>query len=251
VARYRNNFLKQVIMQVQFDPVLAFQNEAVATFREQIKDPLPRTQRIDEMAVHVGIQPGAPSTAETHPIHTKYLFSTPDGSKRVSISPVTFALEYQRYENIDRARDDFTFTWSAFQDLFDIKLLTRVGLRYINGIILTEGNPLDWSGYIDNKLISATLEIPEPPGPRLARSMHAVHWTQEDRRVVFNFGIHNRDFPNAVTRREFILDYDCFSVGTIEATELVTLFRRYNDTLSSLFEESIGERLRDRMGRED
>ncbi len=137
--------------------------------------------------------------------------------------------------------------WTPFRDTYEVDTLDRVGLRYINRIVLPSGHPLDWDGYIDRKLTAATLEVPGPGSPSLARSMHTIFWHEDDYRIKFQFGIHNSDFPNPVAKREFILDYDCFSVGPVDAADAPNCLVSYNKLIESLFEQSIGDKLREDM----
>lgn len=65
--------------------------------------------------------------------------------------------------------------------------------------------------------------------------------------VLFNFGIFNREFPAKISRREYILDYDCFS-SDVDRNKIIEQLRRYNLFILELFEHSIKEQLRSEMG---
>jgi len=78
--------------------------------------------------------------------------------------------------------------------------------------------------------------------------MHALHLGAADHRITFQFGINNSDFPNPVAKRAFVLDYDCCSVGPVDASDAETCVGKYNQVIHDLFEASIGDRLRQDLG---
>ena len=77
--------------------------------------------------------------------------------------------------------------------------------------------------------------------------MHTIQWLSEDHRIKFQFGIHNRDWPNPIAKKEFILDYDCVSIGAADASEVRNCFINYNQLIDTLFDNSIDEKLREEM----
>lgn len=64
--------------------------------------------------------------------------------------------------------------------------------------------------------------------------------------MVFNYGIHNPDFPNTLARRAFILDYDCSKSG-VESGQALETIDKLNRVCETMFEHSIGPDLRGRM----
>jgi len=68
----------------------------------------------------------------------------------------------------------------------------------------------------------------------------------DDFRMNFAFGVFNSEFPSVVTRREFILDIDCYSED-VEPDMLFSRLDLFNTTALKYFEMSILDGLRDIM----
>ena len=59
-------------------------------------------------------------------------------------------------------------------------------------------------------------------------------------------GIWNADYPNENTRREFVMDIDCYSRFPLEPKHDVNgAIERFNEHIQDIFEASITELLRD------
>jgi uncharacterized protein (TIGR04255 family) len=83
---------------------------------------------------------------------------------------------------------------------------------------------------------------------RLSRSLNVIYWHSDDHLVKFQYGMQNADFPSPIAKKEFVLDFDCYSIGPIEASDAESHLTRYNELMVRLFERSIGQRLREDMG---
>ncbi|MCK4785752.1 MAG: TIGR04255 family protein [Desulfobacteraceae bacterium] len=246
--KYKKNYLTNVIFQFRFDPILTLEKEKPADFQTQIQQHYPHLKEREEMSVKTMLSPSKDIKTELENIRKQWIFSVRDKSKSITIAANIFSLEYRKYESIEATEQDFNFLWGKFNSIYSVQTLNRVGLRYIDRIVLPSGDPLDWKGYINENIIAATLQITSPKDHDLARSMHAVYWLKDDHQITFQFGIYNSDFPNSVAKREFVLDYDCSSIGSTEASDAVKCLRHYNSLLKDMFEDSIDDLLREDMG---
>ena len=52
---------------------------------------------------------------------------------------------------------------------------------------------------------------------------------------------------HAEESKEFMLDYDCYSIGATEPKDAEKSLMEYNKVIGKLFEECIGNRLRQKM----
>ena len=152
-----------------------------------------------------------------------------------------------RYSGIKRFKLMADFDWSWPKQIDRVQVEDLFTFRFINEINLATGDPLDWSGFIDASVLKATLGVECPTGHAWARSMHELHWRDEDHRLAFRFGIHNSDFPSPVVKRVFILDYDCVSIGAMDASMALKCLTAYNRVIADQFEASIGPNLRELM----
>jgi uncharacterized protein (TIGR04255 family) len=245
---YRKNYLAQVIFQLRFDPILLLEKEPPADFQQAVKERFPKVTEGQEIEIETRMSLVPETRADFRRVRPRWVLGTKDASRSLTVSSTMFSLEYTRYENIEATRDDFEFLWSRFQKAYGVDSLSRVGLRYVDRVLRPEGDPLEWDKWIADPLISATLPMEPPPGHDLCRSMHALHWVGDDHRITFQFGIFNaHNFPGPVVQKEYILDYDCSSIGAVEAAEVLACLTKYHDLLSVLFKNSIGEDMRSDM----
>jgi uncharacterized protein (TIGR04255 family) len=114
--------------------------------------------------------------------------------------------------------------------------LSRTGLRYINQLILDEGNPFDWNELIKEPLISS-LEFIDNRN-ELARLMGVIELNRSDYFIRFQYGWYNSEFPNPIAKKEFALDYDCYSKNEIDISEVLSQIDIYHIAIKELFEYS-------------
>ena len=114
--------------------------------------------------------------------------------------------------------------------------LSRTGLRYINQLILDEGNPFDWNELIKEPLISS-LEFIDNRN-ELARLMGVIELNRSDYFIRFQYGWYNSEFPNPIAKKEFALDYDCYSKNEIDISEVLSQIDIYHTAIKELFEYS-------------
>jgi len=246
--RYAKDFLTSVVYEIRFSPILALKKDAPAAYQTLIQTEFPHVEEQLELGVSAAVTAQSALQANIQEQKSIWVFMIPDRTAALSVACDFLRLEFRRYPGIERMKADFGLLWEKFQATYPVQTLTRAGLRYINQVSLPTGDALDWKGYIGQHLIDAALGVGRSDGSRLARSWHEMHWTAEDHRMAFRFGIFNSDFPSPVAHREFILDYDCFSIGESPAAAAVELLGRYNGYVDVMFEASIGDELRHVMG---
>ncbi len=247
-VKYRKNYLTQVIFQLRFAPLGELGSREMEEYGGKVKTFLPKVDVLQRMQFTATLSPQEPSSVKTEKQQPAWRFQSEDGSKTLTVAPEQFALEYSKYEDSDAMKHDIDVLWNPFLQVHPVEILKRVGLRYVNQIVLQTGSGLDWNGWLAEEIVASTLRFPAPVTIGLARSMHVAIWQGEDYGVRLQWGINNSDYPNAITKREFILDYDCFTVGDTEAGNATKLLDEYNKVIEDLFERSIEQKLRDEMG---
>lgn len=247
VRHYRKNYLELVVFQLRLPLILKLDNASPGEYQNLIHERFPIARAVSEVNVEVLMTPEG-TKAEKRSIRPRWVFFAQDETKSVTVGSDIFSLEYKKFKDVLDVEGDFSFAWGAFQKLYQVESIDRIGVRYINIITLPSGNPFDWSGYIQEDILKAAIGVAPPPGHDVLRSMHALYLGATDHRITFQFGIHNSDFPNPVAKRSFILDFDCCSVGPVEGSEAEACVRQYNVVIHDLFEGSIGNLLRQDLG---
>lgn len=249
---YQNNYLSKVVLRFDFDPILALQSsvqvEVKPEFSRRIEGTFPHVigQPIANFRFNMG-PAGSGVTEQIMGIQWHHR-KIENGTIVVVVGPTFLAIEYGKndYHHFPLFRAEVEEVLLAFQTLYQVPMFNRIGLRYINEIILTEGNPLDWDNLIAPDLITA-VKACTVEGMDMVRSMHQLHVRKNDSIIVFNYGLSNPDFPNILARRVFVLDYDCSQTGVTSIDALNSL-NELNRISESMFERSIGDGLRAEMG---
>jgi uncharacterized protein (TIGR04255 family) len=126
--------------------------------------------------------------------------------------------------------------------------IKRLGLRYINVVTLPGRNALNWSTYLDRRLVS-NLSFPGE-GEGLTRAMSNMELVVDGIGLRFQYGVWNPDYPNIVRRKEFVLDLDAYAMGLASFGEARDQTVHLHDIVESGFERSIKHALRKAMGEE-
>ena len=247
-VKYEKNYLTHVIFQLRFAPVRELTEREMESYYEQVKDLLPDMKLLQRMSLTATVSPQEPPSVATEKAQPVWVLHTKDQSNVLTVAAEQFTLECKKYEDIDALDRVFHALWSKFQSVYPVAVLTRVGLRYINQIVLPTGNALEWTGWLSEEVVAAALKFPTPATLGLARSMHVAIWQGDNHGVRFQWGISNSDFPNTITKKEFTLDYDCYTVGEVEASDARKLLGQYNGIIDDLFDKSIAGKLKDEMG---
>jgi len=248
-VHYKKTYLKQVILRLDFSRLAALQAEQETPFTADLRTQYPEVTatpvtQFSLMVAPVGVNLGQQGAGWMR-VH-----KAQDVARSVTLAPEFVAIEYgvEAYKHFDELRDQVGFVLGSFRKHFGAVPFTRIGLRYINEITLTEGAPLDWDGLINPSLVTA-VKAGMHDGLRLARSAHQMVAIKDGISVVLNYGVNNPDFPNPVARRQFILDLDCYISSLVESGEAEQRIRDVNKLAEDVFENSIGDGLRDKMER--
>ena len=117
-------------------------------------------------------------------------------------------------------------------------IFTRVALRYLNNINFPTGDTYDFGQFIKPSLLAATNDF---KSFGFTRSIGVMNMVDDEQDILSNFtyGFVNSLFPNKIAKREFILDYDCFTnlKNTIDAIKPLVL--KLRNKANELFNKSI------------
>lgn len=77
--------------------------------------------------------------------------------------------------------------------------------------------------------------------------MSQIILNYDDYTMNFNFGLFNSEFPAKISRKEFALDYDCYT-ELFEPEDIDDYLIKFNSEIKNMFERSIKNGLRKHMG---
>jgi len=242
---YRKDFLTKVIVRLDFQSVEKLSGEERPQFSHEISGRYPDVLGKQKNQFRFSMSSDGPDMSHQAQGWTWEHKNNEVGERVVEISQTHLSMEYRKsaFDNFDVFNQDFEYIYANFQRLYDVKEFNRLGLRYINEINLTEGNPLVWDNLINDGLIVGT-KAGLQDEMNLVRSMHQLQAIRDEVTILFNYGIFNPDFPNAVARKNFILDIDCFFSGSMDNGEVHGRMQNANRVAEDIFESSIEDGLR-------
>lgn len=249
---YRHNYLTRVILRLDYDAIAVLREmnrvDAKPPFSQRIADQFPVAAGKPTATLAVNIGPGGAGIQQQNTGVIWEYRRVDNGTQVVTLAPETLTLDYGKndFDHFPPFRDHSRLAIDALLAEYHPDHFNRIGLRYINEVNFNEGNPLDWDGLLHPNLIVAA-NAGAAEGDQIVRSMHQTVLRNGDYTTAFNYGLLNPDFPNALARRLFVLDYDCSRMGPIPAAEALATLDAGNTICESLFERSIGIGLREKM----
>lgn len=241
---YKKNYITRTIYRIDFPAFPEYKKddyESHTKFQEKIKEKYPNIKQNKKETIEVNMSKDSQNIISvTEPI---WIFNNDDKSKLLNLEPDNISITETKYTTFDSYYEDIKFVLDAFIDLYPIKEISRIGMRYINEIKFPTGDPLDWSGYIDPNLFSIAKNFPSETD-KVLRSMHLLALKEETYKLNFQFGCYNSEFPNPVTRKEFVLDYDCRIKEQKNISDAYQIAKDFNKIINYWFEKSIGDELR-------
>jgi len=229
-----DNFLKQVILRLDFLSEIDRSQQVLEDITKDVSDILPEFETRDIVSVEMTIDQAQKTTKERRYKSFSFRNNTTNNSLVLEPSAIIFDLkEYNNYEEFKR------LVQKVIQNLGEqtqsIKV-SKIGLRYINQIIIKEGSPFDWTNLIKEPLICSLNFIENRS--ELSRSVGVMELNKSDYHVRFQYGWFNSEYPNPIAKKEFVLDYDCYSDDEIDISSIISQIRILHDEIKNLYEQS-------------
>ena len=81
----------------------------------------------------------------------------------------------------------------------------------------------------------------------LARTIGIISYNFNDFVMKFQYGMYNSEFPNTISKREFVLDYDCSTKESRDMIETLDLFDKMHELVEEKFYNSIDIELKNQI----
>lgn len=243
--QYKKNFLTQVIVRADFPSILLLKEKEPGKFQDLIRNEFPKfSSSVNEVVE------GTRTKTNIIDKFSTWVFKSKDENCEITLTHNFIAFTSRHHRNFEESiKIIWDKIWGHFYNTYKTPFCSRLGLRYINEIELRKGSPIDWSGYINEHLIS-NLNFLKDKGDIL-RSMQQAVIGKDDFKITLTHGIFNSDYPNIATQRKYILDIDSFCDLEIDQSEISSKLVAFHDKIKDIFEASIGIDLRREMGFED
>jgi uncharacterized protein (TIGR04255 family) len=247
--KYEKNFLSRVIFRVDFPKILDLDlKEPTAEFQKNIIEKYPKVKErhIDNVKFKLTLN-GKDTGSSEQQTELAWEFTDKENKKKVFISSDNVSIEYiHYYGGFEELNEDINLIFGNLIEFYTVKISNRVGLRYINEIEL-DGSKFEWSSLLKPHIHNPTTEF-IPQTDNVLRSMHLLDVKEEEFDLKFQFGMWNSEYPSPISRKEFVLDYDCILEKEIEISEIFPVSDELHKTVKKWFENSIDDGLREEMG---
>ena len=243
---YEKNFLSNVIFKLVYPTLSEYGLEKVKEFRELIKNEFPVLEEHKIISVEHTFEKTKEINAKTTEV-PKYMFFNKNKKRIISFESDNIIVEFTEYAHFEDFLDIVKLTLNALFQIYQTFIATRLGLRYINQIKFEETDPFVWENLLNKSLVDSLDFIPNKRD--ISRYITSIELNKEDYRLRFQFGIPNSLYPSTILKKEFVLDYDCFTHESLESKEeIIEKVNNFHEAILSMFEASIDEGLRELMG---
>lgn len=247
VAKYKKNYLKQVIVRTDFlNPIHSLNEGLPNEISSVIKDFFPIAEPREVLALDFQISPEVSDKKQTKLM--EWNFHGKERDKRLSISEKNMYISFNSYKSFEDLTTIFIKIVDSLFNTFKEMQITRLGLRYTNSINITDTDVFGWKSYLNKDLLSA-FNIPDDK-TKIARIFHTLELNYGNFNLRFQYGMPNPDFPSPIKKKIFILDYDAYYEGFLKKEEIIENLPIFHSEIQKFFEKSITEKLRKKMNDE-
>lgn len=242
-----DNFLKQVILRLDFLGEIDRSQQVLDDIKGAVSDILPEFETRDIVSVEMTIDQAQKTTQERR--YKSFLLHNNATNNSLILEPSAIIFDLKKYNNFNEFK---VLVQRVIQNLGEqsssIKV-SKTGLRYINQIIIDEGDPFDWTELIKEPLICSLNFINDRT--ELSRHVGVMELNKSDYDVRFQYGWFNSEYPNPIAKKEFLLDYDCYSKNESDISSIIGQINILHEEIKNLFEQSTYTENLQRMGDEN
>lgn len=241
---YQKPFLSEAIARIDFiAPLAEFENSFPAKLANIISAHFPISEPSETIAQELQLTPEAVHHRQSKV--KQWNFYGKEREKQITIAAPFFFVSYKQYTSFEDMKSNFTAVLDGIKKVSPDAKVGRFGLRYINNIEISDlPNPTIWNDYINEELLKAFTFF---ESEKLTRMFHIAELKNEELKIRFQFGMPNPDFPAAIKRPLFIMDFDAYVESAHDFDEVIQYMNQSHMTIQNLFEKSITANLRAKM----
>ncbi len=241
IPEYKRNFLTDVIFRIDYPSIADLISTPPKEFQDKLFSKFPILEPTKQLGVK--IETSGENITTTEESKTIWRFKNKTASLIVELDSKFLVIVTKEYKNHTSFKESVSEVLKAFFEVYPDTILNRVGLRYINQITLKEKGFYEWGKYIDKNLISIIDFVSNKKDIRRALQLFEIQ-IDSDTRLNMKAGIFNSTYPNELIKKEFLLDYDCYTTMSTEKDEVGEKLDIFNKIIAGYFENSITDNFR-------
>lgn len=245
-SKYKKNYLTNVIFNLDFPTLNEYNLDKLKEFQKLIKDLYPILEEIKGVSFEHKLEKEGVHDYTTKEL-VKYMFFNKTKTRLLTFDSNKLIMDFNDYTHFEEYVAALKAALEGLFKTFPSVISTRVGLRYINQITLNNGSPFEWEKLLEPSLLES-IKVMISEKKDISRYINLIELTKDDYRLRFQYGIANSVYPSPIIKKEFTLDYDCYSfesLGNVE--EVIEKVKLFNEVIKKMFEESIKDDLRAKM----
>ena len=251
MVKYKINYLKQVIFRLDLTRELGQSKKlADAFYNQDIASLFPNRKNLKGKVIESSITagPDGEKIAQSQRDVMSFEFSDKDNTRTLNIesSSIILSVINNSYKDSEDLKKTIRYIVGQLKSVYGPITSKRIGLRYINIISPSgEGGAFEWDNYISENLLFMLRFVEN--NAELTRAMNVIELNKENCRIRFQSGMFNSEYPNPITRKEFVLDYDAYTTEETELSGIEDVVGELHEEIKKMFEDSIKQGLRDKM----
>ncbi|SPF31685.1 hypothetical protein SBA4_1010032 [Candidatus Sulfopaludibacter sp. SbA4] len=218
--------LREVAFEIRFSPRLRVDAE-LWRLQDQLADEYPS----------VGTESAATPAGSLLAIN---VFKNNLSGRIIKVSHENFVVAFTQYSRFEDFKTEVLAKASAFCSTFGVSALNRVGLRYVNDIVL----PTEPDGNSLLRFVRPLMDFQRLPIDSVEQFVNEVHLRHSDHRVTLRGVLLS---PMDDSRRVYVLDIDCHSPTSQPASALAGVLDKFHDSAQKFFLDHITEQLKQVM----
>jgi uncharacterized protein (TIGR04255 family) len=238
---YKKNFLTSVIARV--DLVNPLENIKTQIPNEILKDIIgmfPIAEQLPRFSEHLTVSQKDFQRERTE--FTEWRFSSNDRRKNLTVIPTAIIVEVKNYESYKILKSDFISVIDKFFNYYKDAIGNRLGLRYINEISLSDGDPFSWNDLLNSTMLSL-FEFCENKEV-VSRIFNIIEFNYSEYFIRYQFGVPNPDYPSPIIKKSFVLDFDAYVESELTTHDISDDLDKFHENIQKLFEKSITDKFR-------
>lgn len=243
MSKYKRNFITDVIFRIDFKSIPQLQaGDQPEEFEKNIKSEFPIKKPIEQRGLKFEGR-GEEMSVEKMPSQTVWTYSDEEKNKTIELAAGSLIVNCKKYESFVMFEEDIMSTLKHFLSAYNLDCAERVGLRYIDRIVLDEKDIFAWEEYINKDLVKNLDFIDDKNALRRVMQVYEVA-LKPDTNLRFQCGIFNSWYPGNLLQKEFYIDCDCYSPTQTKVDEISDKIKDFHSLCSEYFEKSITENFR-------
>jgi uncharacterized protein (TIGR04255 family) len=226
-ARFEKNFIKTAVCELRFPALLELEANPPVQLQKVLKREFPHYERQQSVGL------------TDLDKEVRHLLRSKKGDWLVSIKPSSIALETNQYTHFEEFSAQLDMLITKSKPFLDTDFFTRIGLRYINEILIEDGKV---EGWIREELVAPVIE---GVYGSVDRYLQEVRGKTSSGKYTFRHGIAGLQENK---RDLYTIDFD-FYKENVEIDAVLPMVSQFNHESFEFFLWAIGPKVRERMGK--